>query len=181
MIQQFYDEIWNSFIFLQRSQQECNTTNLHQRQFVIMGLGYPFSTNILYNMHMFLLWELILWVCQVCVNEGLWAHSIHQIASYLQEFITLLPPDTTPGFPSRVCLLGNLVDAAEPAVSRSDSSIKLVKSYCSSSWLRTQLWFVLCVALLCWFILWRDIILCHFLLGLICFLFILFIIFIFKK
>jgi hypothetical protein len=30
MIQQFYDEIWNSFIFLQRSQQECNTTNLHQ-------------------------------------------------------------------------------------------------------------------------------------------------------
>jgi hypothetical protein len=133
-----------------------------------MGLGYPFSTNILYNMHMLLLWELILWVCQVCVNEGLWAHSIHQIASYLQEFIPLLPPDTTPGFPSRVCLLGNLVDAAEPAVSRSDSSIKLVKSYCSSSWLRTQLWFVLCVALLCWFILWRDIILCHFLLGLIC-------------
>jgi ubiquitin-protein ligase E3 C len=69
----------------------------------------------------------------VCVNEGLWAHSIHQIASYLQEFIPLLPPDTTPGFPSRVCLLGNLVDAAEPAVSRSDSSTKLVKSYCSSS------------------------------------------------
>jgi hypothetical protein len=62
------------------------------------------------------------------VNESLWAHSVHQIASYLQEFIPLLPPDTTPGFPSRVCLLGNLVDAAEPAVSRSDSSIKLVKS-----------------------------------------------------
>ncbi|KAH9545895.1 hypothetical protein CY35_12G070200 [Sphagnum magellanicum] len=72
-----------------------------------------------------LLWQCFPYLKQVCVNEGLWAHSIHQIASYLQEFITLLPPDTTPGFPSRVCLLGNLVDAAEPAVSRSDSSIKL--------------------------------------------------------
>ncbi|KAH8945886.1 hypothetical protein BDL97_12G064500 [Sphagnum fallax] len=72
-----------------------------------------------------LLWQCFPYLKQVCVNEGLWAHSIHQIASYLQEFIPLLPPDTTPGFPSRVCLLGNLVDAAEPAVSRSDSSTKL--------------------------------------------------------
>jgi hypothetical protein len=132
-----------------------------------MGLGYPFSTNILYNMHVLLLWKLILWVCQVCVNEGLWAHSIHQIASYLQEFIPLLPPDTTPGFPSRVCLLGNLVDAAEPAVSRSDSSTKLVNPIALHPDLELSCE-LCCVALLCWFILWRDIILCHFLLGLIC-------------
>lgn len=64
---------------------------------------------------------------QVFVDEGLWGHSIHLIATNLSEFTSLLPPDSKPEFPSRICLLGNLVEVAVHGLSRFDCTIQLVR------------------------------------------------------
>jgi len=64
---------------------------------------------------------------QVFVDEGLWGHSIHLIATSLSEFTSLLPPDTKPEFPSRICLLGNILEVAVYGLSRSDCTIQMVR------------------------------------------------------
>ena len=70
---------------------------------------------------------LILCMCfQVFVDEGLWGHSIHLIAISLSEFTTLLPPYTKPGFPTSICLLGNLLEVAAYGLSRSDCTLQQV-------------------------------------------------------
>lgn len=67
------------------------------------------------------------WCFQVFVDEGLWGHSIHVIATNLSEFTSLLPPDTKPQFPSRICLLGNILEVAVYGLSRSDCTVQLVR------------------------------------------------------
>lgn len=63
---------------------------------------------------------------QVCVNEGLWGHSIHELATNLLALSTMLPSDIRPELPSSICLLGNLIEVAESAFSRPDCTIQLV-------------------------------------------------------
>lgn len=66
---------------------------------------------------------------QVFVYEGLWGHSIHLIASNLSKFISLLPSDTTPEFPSGICLLGNLLEVAAEGLCSSDCTLQLVRLF----------------------------------------------------
>lgn len=63
---------------------------------------------------------------QDCVTENLWSQSIHQIALSLSELKDVLPPDTSPGFGSSVCLLGNILEVSGAGLSGQNCTLSLV-------------------------------------------------------
>ncbi|KAG6553003.1 hypothetical protein Mapa_005340 [Marchantia paleacea] len=85
-----------------------------------------FSTDIL---SIPLVWKRFPIFKQECIKEKIWAHSVHQIAASLSELPGILPPDTCPGFPSSVCLLGNLLEIAAAAMRGPDCELKLASDF----------------------------------------------------
>lgn len=76
-----------------------------------------------------LLWQHFPVLKQACVNNGLWAFSVHQLASSLPQRLLVLPPDTSPQFPSSICLLGNLVEVAAAVISQADCNVELATEF----------------------------------------------------
>lgn len=74
-----------------------------------------------------LLWQRCPSLKKVFIDEGLWTHSIHLIAEGLLEFTGLLPPDTKPEFPSRICFFGNILEVAAQGLSSSHCTIQVTR------------------------------------------------------
>ncbi|KAJ7525500.1 hypothetical protein O6H91_17G053900 [Diphasiastrum complanatum] len=76
-----------------------------------------------------LLWQRSPTFKQVAVSQGLWAQFIHMIAENYSEFLNTLPPASAPSFPSKICLLGNILEASGSALSQSDVTVQLVTDF----------------------------------------------------
>eukprot|EP00249_Psilotum_nudum_P031309 c4515_g1_i1 orf=774-1997(+) len=91
-----------------------------------VGAEWGFAVQIL---SIPLLFQCFPQIRQVCVNEGLWAFSIHELACTLSDLQQLLPLDISPRFPTNVCLLGNILEVAGASLSSHDCSLQLAVQF----------------------------------------------------
>ncbi|KAI5078375.1 hypothetical protein GOP47_0006046 [Adiantum capillus-veneris] len=75
--------------------------------------SWSFATQIL---SFPLIFQRFSYLRQVFISKGIWAFSIRQLASSLQDFVKLLPTNTSVQFPANVCLLGNLLEISGSAL-----------------------------------------------------------------
>ncbi|KAL3693449.1 hypothetical protein R1sor_007100 [Riccia sorocarpa] len=77
-----------------------------------------------------LVWKQFPALKQECIKGKIWERSIHQLAGSVAELPYLLPPETSPRFPSSVCLLGNILEFGAEAMREKNTSLELATDFC---------------------------------------------------
>eukprot|EP00250_Pteridium_aquilinum_P021803 c25229_g2_i1 orf=816-2942(+) len=98
---------------LEQALVSLTLTHLEKGQSVSSLTRWSFTTQIL---SFPLVFQRFSSLKQVFVSKGLWAFSIRQLASSVQDFVEMLPPNISVQFPSSVCLLGNLLEISGSAL-----------------------------------------------------------------
>ncbi|MCO5608977.1 hypothetical protein L7F22_063196 [Adiantum nelumboides] len=96
-------------------------SNLESWSFTTQILSFP------------LIFQRLSFLKQVFISKGIWAFSVRQLASSLQNFVKLLPTSTSVQFPSNVCLLGNLLEISGSALCLQECPWELAVYFASIS------------------------------------------------
>ncbi|KAH7436454.1 hypothetical protein KP509_05G020700 [Ceratopteris richardii] len=121
-------EVHGRTTYLEQTLVSLSLRQIDRGQFSTTLKSWSFTTQILSFPLLFQKFSLLK---EVFVNRGLWEFSIRQLASSLQNFIELLPVNSSVQFPSNVCLLGNLLEISISALSFQECPSELAVYFAS--------------------------------------------------